>query len=107
MSNDALERLKQRQRPTVPDRDTSLETRQPDYSISNSIDTSTSRYLESNKATTIREPKQPQTSVVEQIQTKQSTLRLEARLSDRLTTVCRENGVSREVLLEALFHSPL
>lgn len=113
MSNDALERLKQRQRPTVPIRDASLVSGSADTSISTNADTSISKTLEvqqfqSSQAvedtSTSRylEVKQPQASV-EPIQTKQSTLRLEAQLSDRLSTVCRENGISREVLLEALF----
>lgn len=84
MSNDALERLKQRQRPTVPIRDASL--------TSESVDTSISRHIEL---------KQPQ--IQGELITKQSTLRLEAQLSDRLSAVCRDNGISREVFIEALF----
>ena len=34
---------------------------------------------------------------------KQSTIRLEAETSDRLQEACRLNGLSREVLIEALF----
>ena len=82
MSDDALERLKQRQRPSVPTRDASL--------TSSSADISTSRYPESNT----QEP---------EIKTKQSTIRLEAELSHRLSEVCKSNGISREVLIEALF----
>ena len=85
MSNDALERLKQRERPTVPVREVPL--------VAEDKDTSISRYLE---------PKRAESSA-ELLQTKQSTLRLEAELSDRLQAVCRENGISREVLLEGLF----
>lgn len=113
MNNDALERLKQRQRPTVPMRDDSLAPQSPDSSVSTNADTLTSRYLENEKpksspsientsTSAHLEVKQAQTSV-EPIKTKQSTLRLEAQLSDRLSIVCRENGISREVLLEALF----
>lgn len=82
MSDDALERLKQRQRPSVPTRDASLTSSSPDIS--------TSRYQESNT----QEP---------EIKTKQSTIRLEAGLSNRLSEVCKSNGISREVLIEALF----
>ena len=85
MSNDALERLKQRERPTVPVREVPL--------VAEDKDTSISRYLE---------PKRAESSA-ELLQTKQSTLRLEAELSGRLQAVCRENGISREVLLEGLF----
>ena len=82
MSDDALERLKQRQRPSVPTRDASLTSRSPDIS--------TSRYQELNT----QEP---------ELKTKQSTIRLEAELSNRLSEVCKSNGISREVLIEALF----
>ena len=82
MSEDALERLKQRQRPSVPTRDASLTSSSPDIS--------TSRYPESNT----QEP---------ELKTKQSTIRLEAELSHRLSEVCKSNGISREVLIEALF----
>jgi hypothetical protein len=82
MSDDALERLKQRQRPSVPTRDASLTSSSPDIS--------TSRYQESNT-------QQPE------LKTKQSTMRLEAELSHRLSEVCKSNGISREVLIEALF----
>lgn len=82
MSDDALERLKQRQRPNVPTRDASL--------TSNSPDISTSRYQELNTQET-------------EVKTKQSTIRLEVELSHRLSEVCKSNGISREVLIEALF----
>lgn len=90
MSNsDALERLKSRNRPTVPNRDASLAPSPVD------LDTSTSRNLEF-KVSTPQETEQP-------LQTKQSTLRLELGVSDRLQDVCRENGICREVLIEAMF----
>lgn len=113
MSNDALERLKQRQRPTVPTRDASLVSEGADTSISINVDTSIPKTLETHQSHSLQAAKDTSTSrylevkkpqdLLEQIQTKQSTLRLEAQLSDRLSTVCRENGISREVLLEALF----
>lgn len=113
MSNDALERLKQRQRPTVPMRDASLVSESFDTSIPVNIDTSIPKNLEIQESQSFQAVEDTSTSrylevkksqnLLEQIQTKQSTLRLEAQLSDRLSTVCRENGISREVLLEALF----
>lgn len=84
MSDDALERLKQRQRPSVPTRDPSL--------TPGSLDISTSRHLESNT--------QPQDT---EVKTKQSTIRLEAEISNRLSEVCKSHAISREVLIEALF----
>lgn len=85
MSNDALERLKKRSRPNVPIRDASLS--------SPSQDTSTPGYLDN--------PISGNPS--EQLLTKPSTLRLEANLSQRLSEVCQDNSISREVLIEALF----
>lgn len=97
MSNDALERLKKRQRPSVPSRDAS---------ISASVDISTSRYQESSdvdiETSRYQEP-QVSRQEPEQLLTKQTTLRLEASLSQRLSEVCQNNGISREVLIEALF----
>ncbi|WP_239112173.1 hypothetical protein [Halomicronema sp. CCY15110] len=40
---------------------------------------------------------------VKTLDTKQSTLRLETGLSDRLHALCRSEGICREVLLEAMF----
>lgn len=37
------------------------------------------------------------------LETKQTTLRLEKKLSDRLQDLCRENDICREVLIEAMF----
>ncbi|PSB27415.1 CopG family transcriptional regulator [Chlorogloea sp. CCALA 695] len=37
------------------------------------------------------------------IQTKQTTMRLEVKVSERLSSICRANELSREVFLEALF----
>lgn len=39
----------------------------------------------------------------QELKTKQSTLRLESKLSDRLQALCREQGICREVLIEAMF----
>ncbi len=90
--SDALERLKQRSRPSVKSRDTSL--------TSGNLDTSISRNLEAQ----IPENSENQATVSKQpLQTKQSTLRLEQGVSSRLQEVCRENGICREVLIEAMF----
>ncbi|NJP11106.1 MAG: hypothetical protein HC866_17880 [Leptolyngbyaceae cyanobacterium RU_5_1] len=143
--DDALERLKKRQRPTVPARDLTLTSSPPDVlkpesldtpipgyqeaktsksqnkeqsrssgsvdtstsrhpeapppaakpkqqstKTSGSVDTSTSRYLDINKPEPV------------ELQTKQTTMRLETEISDRLQDLCRKHNVSREVLIEAL-----
>src|SRR6478672_1995731 len=98
--SDALERLKKRNRPTVPNRDTSLApitqpTVDSDISTSRHLDSNNSRHQESQISQSL-EPEQI-------LQTRQTTLRLEQGVSDRLQKLCRENGICREVLLEAMF----
>lgn len=90
--SDALERLKQRNRPSVKSRDTSLNT--------GSLDTSIPRIQETEILET---PENLVTVSKQPLQTKQSTLRLEQGVSDRLQEVCRKNGICREVLIEAMF----
>jgi hypothetical protein len=125
MSNDALERLKKRQRPNVPSRDASLSapsqdistSRYQDSQISGDQDTQISgdqdSQISGDQDTQISGDQDSQISgdqdtqisgkPPEQLLTKQSTLRLEASLSQRLSEVCQDNGLSREVLIEALF----
>ena len=134
MSNDALERLKKRQRPSVPSRDASLNSGSVDASTSgvqnlkeatSGTDISTPRYPEKLRAATdastsevqnlkeatsgtdISTSRYPEklraTTEPFLLETKQSTLRLEVGLSERLSEVCQANGISREVLIEALF----
>jgi len=85
--SDALERLKQRNRPTVPNRDASI--------APITLDTQISRYPEV-QVSTLQESHQV-------LQTKQTTMRLEQGLIDRLQDLCRDNSISREVLIEAMF----
>lgn len=94
---DALERLKNRNRPTVPNRDASLTP------TSTSDDTATSRNLELQVSPLSAIATATAPMVEPPLQTKQSTLRLEVGVSDRLQAVCRENGICREVLIEAMF----
>ena len=85
--SDALERLKQRNRPTVPNRDASIAPIVLDAQISRHPEVQIS---------TLQEPHQV-------LQTKQTTMRLEQGLIDRLQDLCRDNSISREVLIEAMF----
>jgi len=80
--SDALERLKNRSRPSVPNRD------------AGSLEPQKSAIVETQK---------PMSQDVVQLQTKQTTLRLEQGMGDRLQDVCRENDICREVLIEAMF----
>lgn len=129
MSDDALDRLRKRRRPSVPARDTSLTPGKA--TSSGSADTSTSRNLNSDtreiatpgnpEATSSKESRSvdtdksryleaiPPSNLEVQIpepaplDTKQSTMRLERDLSDRLQALCRNNKVCREALIEAMF----
>jgi len=98
--SDALDRLKQRNRPTVPNRDASLAS---NIQTSVSPDISTSRYQDIQipiaPEPQISQPLEPE----QPLKTKQTTLRLEQGVGDRLQDLCRENGICREVLIEAMF----
>ncbi|BAY67177.1 hypothetical protein NIES22_73400 (plasmid) [Calothrix brevissima NIES-22] len=147
MSDDALERLKKRQRPSVPTRDASLTNSNQDISTSRYQDTEVSNNQEISDSNTQDTPtsssqdistsgyqdtevssnqgipdsntqdtptsssqdistsryQDAKVSTHSELKTKQSTIRLEAELSERLSKVCKANGISREVLIEALF----
>ncbi|BAY73521.1 hypothetical protein NIES23_63730 (plasmid) [Trichormus variabilis NIES-23] len=131
MSDDALERLKKRQRPNVPTRDASLSSSTQDISDSSSQDISTSGYQDikvsssqdisnsisqdtkissdqdildsSSQDISTSRYQDIKVSTHPELKTKQSTIRLETELSERLSEVCKANGISREVLIEALF----
>ena len=96
--SDALERLKNRSRPSVPNRDASLT---PSVSISQGISTSSS--LDSQISVSIETQKLTTQDIEQDLQTKQTTLRLEQGIGDRLQDFCRENDICREVLIEAMF----
>jgi len=103
MTEDALNRLRKRDRPEVPPRDPSL-ANPPQAPANLNI-----------PAPEIKEVKIPEIKKVEipryldtnkpgslEIETKQTTMRLERGISDRLQEICRQHGISREVLIEAL-----
>jgi hypothetical protein len=124
MNNDALERLKNKNRPVVQSRDVALDftskSTSQDTLVSGLLDNETSGMLGSEvtgmidsevsesdvgaslKAQTTQETSNKPTTRQE-LATKQSTLRLESKLSDRLQALCRESGICREVLIEAMF----
>ena len=99
--SDALERLKQRQRPTVPSRDTSLESQRLDISISESLDNSMPRNSDTSMSESL--DKGVSKSQPKNLATKQTTIRLETKLLERVAKVCAKENLSREVLFEALF----
>lgn len=90
--SDALERLRKRKRPSVPERDleaiegeseTQGSNEQPATSAPSQPDTQTNRYRD--------------------LETKASTLRLEAEIAKELSLLCKGEEISREVLVEAMF----
>ena len=112
---DALDRLKKRNRPKVAPRDASLTSGPQD------IPTSRHTESESDEAVLTTTPEQPtekssldilksrHTDIKthkfpdDELQTKRSTFRIETKLIDRLHSFCRRQGLSREVLIEAMF----
>lgn len=124
--NDALERLKSRNRPKVSPRDATLTSAPPDIQTPGSPDIQTSRHTdheyeqewpeapESNVVVTEAPERQDisesrhtdiKTSKPQDVemQTKRSTFRMEADLIDRLHNFCRSQSISREVLIEAMY----
>lgn len=96
---DALERLRNKNRPTVPSRDASLAP----ASTSTNLDIPTSRYLEVDNPKSGTVEKLSTQEVPQSLETKQTTLRFEKGMSDRLQDLCRDSRICREVLIEAMF----
>ncbi len=106
MSQDALERLRDKAKPTVKNRDlspfptnTEVSSIDPDISPSSSQDLEISTV--SNTQVSSSDDELNLSSM--KLETKQSTIRLEKGLSQRLSQKCLESQISREVFLEALF----
>ena len=122
MNQDALERLRNRAKPTVQSRDLStipsvskneeISNREASVTINTVKDISDSSNQDSeiSTITDVEAVSQPSklasnelSSSSMDIKTKQSTIRLEQKLSQRLSQQCQEEEISREVFLEALF----
>ncbi len=134
--SDALDRLKQRQRPKVAPRDASLTSRPQDIQTSKYQDIQISRHIENEEieakadmegvpaavesrhadiqmskplgdgeSAEVSRHIDIQTSrpLYDEPPTKRSTFRLEADLIERLHSFCRHQGLSREVLIEAMY----
>ena len=128
--SDALERIKNRQRPEVPKRDPGMatipsqvvalgESSSPDLPISNHVDiqiSTLSNEIPTSQAVDSLRSESPEITVSGHfdIQTstlldeisfpvKQTTLRLEKGLSDDLQALCQREQICREVLIEAMF----
>jgi hypothetical protein len=115
--SDALERLKHRTRPTVPSRDTSLSSGTTSAVAPAAVTIATEsldnpgsaslNLLPENKKEPIASKIATASGFHEELQTKQSTLRFEQGMSDRLQELCRSQGICREVLIEALFEQAI
>lgn len=134
--SDALDRLKQRQRPKVAPRDASLTSRPQDIQPSRHQDIQISRHIEfgeieaktdmtglpvavESRHIDAQMPEHTGDGGVAKISrhidiqtsrlldgeppTKRSTFRLDADLIERLHNFCRHQGLSREVLIEAMY----
>lgn len=134
--SDALDRLKQRQRPKVAPRDASLTSRPQDIQPSRYQDIQVSRHIENEETevkadmaelpaaiksrhTDVQMSEPLDGAMVAEISrhmdiqasrhidseplTKRSTFRLDADLIERLHNFCRHQGLSREVLIEAMY----
>jgi hypothetical protein len=134
--SDALERLKQRQRPKVAPRDASLTSTPQDIQTSSHKDIQMSRHIEfeeteekvdASGSLALAESRHTDVQMAEpigsgkgvelsrglgiqtsrppddELPTKRSTFRLDADLIERLHNFCRRQGLSREVLIEAMY----
>ena len=125
MNRDALERLRNKAKPTVQNRDLSAipsvnnnrdkksdsveeKEKQDDKNISISNSSSLDIEIHIIQEASTTEPSHDKTFKKSypdsmEIKTKQSTVRLEERISQKIARKCREEKISREVFLEALF----
>lgn len=121
MNQDALERLRNRAKPTVQSRDLStissdsnneqssldqltVGSNYPDTSDSSSLDVQISTAKDADTISPASTPAGVElSSSGMNLKTKQSTIRLEQQLSQKLSQKCQSEEISREVFLEALF----
>jgi hypothetical protein len=109
--NDALDRLRNRNRPKVQQRDASLTASSLDTQAAEHPDVLTAR--PATIKTVMPRPADIPTSspldsqvsgkLDDELQVKRSTVRMEAALTERLHELCRQYGLSREVFIEAMF----
>lgn len=99
-NNDALNRIRQKKRPAVPPREDATESlTYQETNTTNNQGTNTSI----NKDYEITSNQDTKMSRYQDLKTKASTLRLEETIATDLTLLCKREGVSREVLVEAMF----
>jgi len=120
--SDALDRLRQKNRPKVQPRSTKVaqdsqdiqshrhidadNTESPEtaevkeFPTPSSVDIQICRHTESQASI---HPPSNMSGDLEDIEVKRSTFRLEVGLIGRLHRLCQDNGISREVMIESMF----
>jgi hypothetical protein len=112
--SDALDRIKQRQKPKVAPRDASLTSGNSDIQPSRNTELPDMQphpeQVKPSKPSSsldIQIPRHTDTETYRhqdsEMQTERSTFRLEANLIKRLKAICQDQRLSREVLIEAMF----
>ena len=117
--SDALERIKNRQRPEVPKRDSALVPQAVAPLMAKDLNIEPSKHPDIQISTLSGET--PASQVIDPLESgnvdiqisthpdrlsfpvKQTTLRLEKDLSDNLQSLCQREQICREVLIEAMF----
>ena len=114
---DALDRLKNRQRPRVSPRSTQVASKLTDIQTPRHTEPETIDSSTPATGADISKSGYPDTSIpsadtltsrhieveVPELEVKRSTFRLEVGVINRLHQHCKENGISREVLIESMF----
>ena len=100
--SDALSRLKNRQRPKVNPRSNQVAPKSADIQTQRHAESATPSHSDSASNEDTFNPRHIQTEAPE-LEVKRSTFRLEVGLINRLHQHCKESGISREVLIEAMF----
>ena len=105
MTNDALERLRNREKPKVESRDLAPASVKSDSLVSSSnqlVEISTQTDVSKSSSLLPNQILEQNAGEIN-FATKQTTIRLEKQILQRISQVCQEKQISREVLLEALF----
>lgn len=105
MSQDALERLRNKAKPTVTNRELpTLTSNEINTQLNTDVSDSSNQDVEISKLSRSATAESTESDLPSaKLETKQSTIRLEKGLSQRLTSYCQQEEISREVFLEALF----
>ncbi|MEO1669902.1 MAG: hypothetical protein AAFR77_03805 [Cyanobacteria bacterium J06631_2] len=116
-TNDALERLRNRAKPKVESRNQSnvhdrntvhnseaaAPTADNNLTASGDLDVEISTLPDISTSSSQLLNQDKQNTVEVEFATKQTTIRLEKQILQRISQVCQESEISREVLLESLF----